>query len=103
MKSSKFKISLVICASSVIASLGLLWLGTESIFDKNLTNEMNSLVRTNQIEDYSIQKNNEGLFKTKYKVHLTHTEARKGKYASEFDLEKPIFSTEKVNFEFNNK
>ncbi|EME8160805.1 MULTISPECIES: hypothetical protein [Enterococcus] len=86
-----------------LLSLGALYYITNNIYNDNLTSELDSLVRTHKIENYSIEKERANLTTFKYRVRVTYEDSLKGKYPSEFYLTRPIFSIEKMDIEFENQ
>ncbi len=73
-----------------LLSLGALYYITNNIYNDNLTSELDSLVRTHKIENYSIEKERANLTTFKYRVRVTYEDSLKGKYPSEFYLTRPI-------------
>lgn len=83
--------------------LGIIYSTTSYIFDKNLVSEMDNLVRTHEIKNYSIEKEKTDLLKTKYKVSITHKDSLKDRYPNEFYIVKPLFNADNVDVKFESQ
>ncbi|MDB7087196.1 hypothetical protein PM729_05780 [Enterococcus mundtii] len=83
--------------------LGILYYITNNIYNKNLTNELDSLVRTHKIENYYVEKERVNFTTFIYRVSVSYDDSRKDKYPKLFYLTRPIFSTDKIDIEFENQ